>query len=512
MGYGTTEEREVKFAVPIGLPLPDLRPQVGQTERLPASRLVTAYFDTADGRLWQQGLTLRHRTTAEDGEGLWTLKVPHRSGGRALERTEITWPGPRHAVPDEGLAVLRGLVRHEPLRRLVTLETTRQRLLIRRGSDDVAAELDDDLVRVVGGPRDGLRFRQVELELLDRRWKGRRIVRTLEGAGAHVEREAKVAKAMDLSAVPPATTAVRGLDRRSTMGDVLSSALGAGTDRLLEHDWRLRLAKEDPGIEDVHQARVATRRLRSDLKTLGGLLDPVWRRHVRQDLEWCGAVLGEVRDADVLAEGLEGAPPAIRRTLAMQRAAAARRLAEVLESDRYVNLLDRLHAGSQRLPVGAGGTTDATERAGAVLPPLVRTRWRAMRKEVRRLGPDPMPAQLHRIRIKAKQLRYAAEAAAPVVGSPARRTATAAERVQTVLGHHHDAVSAEAWLRSEWGEESVPASSPSPVPALSFEAGLLAAGVRRSRDEAERDWRRAWAELRRPKHRRWLQSSRLHKR
>lgn len=502
MGRSTTVEREVKFEAPIGLLLPDLRPDVGQTVRLPAERLVTVYWDTADRRLWHQGLTLRHRTTAGEGEGegVWTLKVPQRSSGPALERTEVSWPGLRQPVPGEALALLRGVLRREPLRQLVTLETSRQRLLIRRGRDD-AAELDDDLVLVVGGPRDGLRFRQVELEFYDRSWKGRKVIRSLESAGARVEREAKLAKAVELPAVP-ATTEL--LDGSSTMGELVRLAIRTGFERLLGHDWGLRLAMPAPAVEDVHQARVATRRLRSDLKTFGDLLDPVWRRHVREDLKWCGSALGEVRDADVLAEHLRGAPLPLRRRLAAQRDAAAQRLGEVLRSDRYVDLLDRLHAASELLPVRAGTARDAQRPARTALPVLVGARWRSLRREVWRAGSDPTPAQLHRIRIKAKRVRYAAEAAAPVIGKPARRTATAAERVQTVLGDHHDAVAAEGWLRSEWGENPPETSSPIAVPALSFEAGLLAAEARRRQAKAQGRWTLAWAELNRPKPRRWL--------
>ena len=164
--------------------------------------------------------------------------------------------------------------------------------------------------------------------------------------------------------------------------------------------------------------------------------------------------MGELRDRDVLAEALSDAPPAIRQRLAVQRLEAARRLADVLASARYVNLVDRLHAGSELLPLAPGAEKEARRSAAHVLPLLVAERWRGVRRQVRRAGSDPTPAQLHRIRIKSKQLRYAAEAATPIIGAPARRTASAAERVQTVLGEHHDAVAAEEWLREQWADGS----------------------------------------------------------
>ncbi len=55
-------------------------------------------------------------------------------------------------------------------------------------------------------------------------------------------------------------------------------------------------------------------------------------------------------------------------------------------------------------------------------------RWHALRRQVRKSGHDPSDERLHRIRIKAKQLRYAAEAATPVMGKAARRTAKICRR------------------------------------------------------------------------------------
>src|SRR5436305_14018460 len=57
----------------------------------------------------------------------------------------------------------------------------------------------------------------------------------------------------------------------SQAGDAVRAALAAGVSRLLRHDPGVRVG-DDP--EDVHQARVATRRLRADLRTFRGLLDP----------------------------------------------------------------------------------------------------------------------------------------------------------------------------------------------------------------------------------------------
>jgi CHAD domain-containing protein len=500
MGRNSTLEREIKMEAPLALALPDLRPLAGGTVRLPEERLVTRYFDTGDRRLWRQGMTLRHRKARDGDEGIWTLKLPHASPGPALERTEVTWPGPSHEFPSDTKDLLRGIVRREPLGQLTTLETTRQRLVLRDDKDHELAEIDDDVVVVAGGPRDGAKFRQVELEFRDSKWESGEVIHQLQKAGAHVENDTKLEKAIDL----PRPSADQPVGKGATMADVLRSSLRAGLERLLAHDWQLRLAWPNPAVEDVHQARVATRRLRSDLKTFGVILDPVWREHLRSELKWLGAILGELRDLDVLAEGLSDAPIAVRQRLAVQRVDAGRRLADVMSGERYVNLVDRLHAGSDRLPLAAGVGREAQRPAAEILPSLVAARWRAVRRQVRRAGNDPSPRQLHQIRIKSKQLRYAAEAAAPVIGKAATRTASAAEDVQTVLGEHHDAVAAEAWLRKEWVDEAIGGTTPSISLATCFEVGRLVAEARHRQEESGEQWSAAWAKLRKPKHLHWL--------
>ncbi len=62
------------------------------------------------------------------------------------------------------------------------------------------------------------------------------------------------------------------------MAAVVAGAFGAAVDRLATHEDSLR-AGEDP--EAVHQARVATRRLRSDLRTLKDYVDAAYADPLR---------------------------------------------------------------------------------------------------------------------------------------------------------------------------------------------------------------------------------------
>ena len=501
-GQTRTLEREVKFDAPLSLPLPDLRDLVGRTERLPEQLLRTAYFDTADGRLWNQGLTLRHRTVDGESVGTWTLKFPEAINGPNLERTEVSWTGGRDHVPEDARRLVRGLVRREPMRQLVELEAVRLRLALHDDADRVVAELDDDRVAVSGGPRDGQRFRQVELELRSVDDTVHKVItQRLKEAGAASCDAPKLARALGTFG---SVSAQPHLDGQSSIGDVVRASVSDGLRHLLAHEWRLRVALPDPAAEDVHQARVAARRLRSNLKTFRRLLDQVWVDHVRSDLKWLGSALGALRDADVLAENLREAPPQLLRELANERASAARQLETVLGSDQYFNLLDRLHVATRTPPFALGRADGEEAVARRVLPALVGRRWRAVRRQVRKSGPHPTDRDLHRIRIKAKQLRYAAEAATSVVGKPAARTASAAETVQTILGHHHDAVATETWLHQHSGLAD-PRDSVANVAEIAFAAGALSADQHLRQRNFRRQWADSWKTLSKQKRRSWLE-------
>jgi CHAD domain-containing protein len=505
-------EREVKLAADMAFRLPDLRGVVGKTVRQPGQELRTAYFDTSDFRVWQRGMSLRHRMGESSGAGIWTLKVPaprspSDDDGPTLDRTELSWPGGRDAVPVQATDLLRGIVCRGILEQVTELVTSRLRFVLHDAEGRSCAELDDDTVTVVGGRRHGLRFRQLEVELGD---GGAAILdavlRELRRAGAHVGDAPKLAKALGLRTGSGGGSS-SDPGRKGSLRDVIGASINNALEQLLDHDYLLRADPPRPPAHSIHQARVATRRLRSDLKTVGSVLDPVWLDHTRRELEWLGGVLGSVRDADVLAGHVaddgEGVPSdaggraELLARLDDQRRRAIADLGEALTGDRYLDLLDRLHAGASAPPLAAAVTGDrrADQRAQGVLAELVGRQWGVLRRRESKAGRHPSDRELHRIRIGAKQLRYAAEMAAPVMGKKARRTARAAEALQTVLGEHHDAVAAEQWLS---------AIAPTTTPAASYVAGRLAAEQHERQRRLRRQWRSVWDDLDTKNVRRWM--------
>lgn len=505
MSIESAREREVKLGADLNFTVPDLRDLLSGTLRLPQENLWATYFDTSDLRLWRRGITLRHRSGERAGTGTWTIKLPNVGGsGPVLDRQELTWPGSLHAMPDAAIQVLQGIVRHSNLQEVACIETVRRRLTLKGHADSTLGELDDDTVTIHGGTNDGLRFRQIELEFEEEDADLiKRVLDRLHAAGARPDQIGpKLARALDDSRI--ASEHPDSVRSRARVGEVVQAGIASALDRILENEFLLRVDAVGPPAHNVHQTRVASRRLRSDLKTFRDVLDPVWVGRTRRDLKWIGSVLGLVRDIDVLAaeltkergdgvvdlQGFAQLSAALRE----QRRSAARGLAEALDSDRYILLLDKLHAASQRPPLV--WTSSSSKRIGGkqdskALARLVRRPWKKIRRKVKKAGKRPSDRQLHRIRIRAKQLRYACEASSAVLGGPARKMAKAAEGLQTELGIHHDAVDAEKWLRTEAARSSR---------AVAFSAGQLATEQRLRQRAARQRWRAEWKRVNRRSH------------
>jgi CHAD domain-containing protein len=493
-----TDEREVKLDVDLAFTVPDLRGLVGRTVRLPDQVLRATYFDTPEMRLWRRGITLRHRTGEGGESGVWTMKVPGPSHGAVLDRTELSWSLPKDAIPDEANLILTGIVRRSRLGEVAVIETARRRLKLVSDDDRDLGELDDDTVTVHGGQHDGRRFRQIEFELdAAPRSVVDAVIGRLSQAGARSgDQRPKLSQALGANGSDADGPDEQGIGPRSSMGELVSHTISMALDQVLDHEYRLRIDPQSPSSVPIHKTRVATRELRSDLKTLSDVLDPVWTRNVRSDLQWLGSALGQVRDADVLGGYLEECrsegtvdPPGLAllaSALDMERRSGLAELKDVLASERYLSLLDNLDAAWRAPPFRSSG--DASRRAASVLPRLLSRPWKRLRRRVHRSGHHPGNGELHEIRKSAKQLRYASEMATPVLGKAAKSTAGDAEQLQTVLGTHQDAVVADQWFRRQAHRDPA---------GVAFSAGQLSCAQDGRRHEAAGQWRAVWKRIKR---------------
>lgn len=501
-------EREVKLGAWPGLELPDLTdvvPGVIAVDR-PSLRLDATYYDTSDLRLTRAGASLRYRTG--EGEAWWTVKLAAPQTGTGFARREIDLPGVDRRLPIAAVSLVRGLTRGAPLGVVARLRTERRRVGL-VADDKTLAEVDDDEVSVLTGRRVAARFREIEIELADGADPAilDAAVAVLRRAGAtESDPTPKVVRALGPSALAPPDVALPRNRRPASVLEAVTATIAASVATLLAHDPGVRLG-DDP--EDVHKARVATRRLRSDLRTWRSLLDEAWVAGLRDELRWIAALLGDVRDTDVLmgrleghverlrAEDRPGAAPLLDR-LREHRDSARTQLVAAMDSARYTDLLERLVAAAREPFLSSAVDPDHNAEG---LAELVLRPWRHLAAAVDALGSDspggrPSDEALHEVRIRAKRCRYAAEAVAPVVGKPASTFASAVADLQGVLGDLHDAVVAEAWLRA--------ACDDGVAPAVAFAAGQLVAFERDAAERCRQGWPAAWKAASARKRRRWI--------
>jgi len=503
VSVSSSTELEVKLGAWPGFELPALDGAVDGLVAEPGDPVTmeATYLDAADLRLIRAGISLRHRTGEASEAGAWTLKLPSGGddGGRgALRREELVVPGAAGEIPPELLVLVRPWLRTAPLRTVTHLETVRRSTALVVDGERLG-EVDDDEVSVLQDGRVAARFREVEVEALDESVLDAVVARLREAGAGAPDPTPKLVRALGPRALQPAELAVGDLAADATAADILRAGIANAVLRIVEHDRVIRADEDDEGI---HQARVGCRRLRSDLRTFGPLLDPAWSEPIRDELKWLAGELGAVRDLDVLggrlrrqAERLEdGERAAVSVVLARldrERARAVRTAVRALDSRHYLALLDRL-VDAARAPLTL---PEAEQPAKEIVPALAGTAFAKLRKGVKRLGKEPSDEALHELRIKAKRARYAADVAVPVVGDDARTYTKAVAGLQDVLGDHHDCAVAEEWLR---------AAARTATRAQAFAIGILVGAQQAEADRLRGEWRKAWKAIAKPKRTRWM--------
>jgi CHAD domain-containing protein len=474
-----THERELKLAVPPGFRLPEI-----PGEPLELRRFTSTYLDSADRALTRAGITLRRRV--QDRRGLWQLKLPGEG-----ERLELEAPGGPGKPPPELAELLVGVLRGRALERAAVLRTERAGIRARENGRAVA-DVTIDTVSVLDGRRVRERFVELEVEALDDDGVAAlpQLEQILVDAGATAgDGRPKAFRAMGhfpLTRPLPPHWAPPLEHVRAMVAEQVAE--------LIAHDPGTRLG-EDP--EELHQTRVATRRLRAVLRAARPLLDEAWAESLRAELSWLGSALGPVRDLDVLLERLRGEvgelEAAERRAagrflelLEGERASAREAMLEAMASARYAELLTRLEAAAVALPARAEETS---------LEDIAAREFRKLRKAVRSLPPQPTDEELHTVRIRGKRARYAAELAEGVVGKPARRVVKYAKRLQDVIGEHQDAVVAEERIRGLLGRVDSARAH--------FAAGQLVERERERRRDARAAFPQAWSQLKKSGKRAW---------
>ncbi|MFI6464291.1 CHAD domain-containing protein [Streptomyces sp. NPDC050538] len=427
------------------------------------ANLDAVYYDTADERLAAASLTLRRRTGGSDAG--WHLKVPVAPGVRDEIREPLS-----DTVPGTLAGLVRSRVREAELAPVVRLRSDRDVRHLVDAQGKLLAEVSVDAVRAERLTEGGgtAQWTEIEVELaeggdpvfLDK------VEKRLRKAGVRPSASSsKLARA--LAETRPLGSGSGKKKRKAppvpeqpgdpvTAGDHVLAYARAQRDAILELDPAVR----QDAYDSVHRMRVATRRLRSAFRSYGKVLDRTVTDPIGEELKWLAGELGVDRDREVVTERLTTVLGDLPDTLisgpirtrldtwANARHGGSRsRLIGVLDSQRYLALLDTLDAVIAGPPLLKHAAGDPSK----VIAKAVHKDFGKVSALVAEAIEAPPGADrdlaLHEARKKAKRTRYAAEAATPALGTPARALAKSMKSLTSLLGEHQDSVMVRVTLR-----------------------------------------------------------------
>jgi CHAD domain-containing protein len=467
-----------------------------------AIRVEDRYVDSAAWGLARAGFAARLRKTAHGT--VISIKAQNSSTGRLQRREEIEGPADTGMVAGDWPAsqartVVLELCGDEPLEELLTIRQMRRLRQLQAG--DTRAEITVDEVEVIGQGGVLDKFEELEVELkrgdeaplaalvkvFDRdhalkpvsRSKLARAVKAIRKsmpsmpqelqqrwltappellAGTDKQRR-KAAKAGPPAAeslpVPPQPIAPPrpspreiGIGPEDSMPEAARKVLNYHFAKMQRREAGTRTGAD---AEDLHDMRVATRRMRAAWRVFDGAFKAGKTKRIRRYLERLADRLGVVRDLDVLIEGLETYQAALdeqRRAgvepllsvWRKQRGQARTQLIGELDSHRYANFVREM---DEFLDAGAHA---AAAVATPTAPHRVRDRaasqiWAAY--EVVRAYEVVLPwagiETLHDLRISSKWLRYTLEYFGETLGPDGPRLLERVGALQEHLGRLHDA-------------------------------------------------------------------------
>ncbi|MGE3413020.1 MAG: CHAD domain-containing protein [Dehalococcoidia bacterium] len=417
------------------------------------------YLDTEDWRVHRARFTLRVRSLPDAAEA--TLKAFGDAAGGVRRRLEINQPlpaGVTDPLAAEGPVAerLRLLVGSRDLRTLVVIDTRRRPYLIQREGITLAT-LTLDEATIPGSEAHPIRRVEVEEAFPGAMSEVDRFLHALRAAaGLSLATRSKFESGLAAVGLTPDG----GLDFGPT--EVAPDAAAAPfAYAALRRNWTALLRRE-PGtrlgedIEELHQMRVATRRLRAAMSAFAPVL-PEELHSLRDELRWLAAALGAVRDLDVQLEALDhvrreagwdegNAIGPLIDLVEESRRDARRLLLATLDSPAYDSLVQRFSDALRAGPPPAPPAQDVPASAHEFAAGLLRRRYRSFRRDAERLTRRSEAAEFHAVRIRAKRLRYSVDFTESLFGRPALRLERELRRTQDLLGEHQDADVARAWL------------------------------------------------------------------
>ena len=446
-------------------------------------------LDTFDRRLRAAGLSLEHDATRGD-----RMLVLDRPGG-----TSATQPVSGLRFPALADALPAGPVRDQVaevagVRALMVIDEEKRRVRrieLRNGDGKTVVRLEVD------EPAGRQTSRPATVTVRELRGYGdqaSRAVGLLTGLGLRA--------AIDVDESGAEVTAPKGVDRDAPALDLLAPSL---TGFLQAINDNLPGLLADVDTEFLHDLRVAVRRTRATLKLGRRALPDELRSRWEPEFKWLGDLTTPVRDLDVYeldlpamggwlvaADASDLAPFAVH--LRRRRSTERRALLRGLRSTRFERLRSEWGETLAAL-AGSGGSTvheGATRMTAGALADRAITR--AARRVVRggaAVSSDSPATDLHALRKRCKELRYALEVFAPVLDPAARKRAVGdLKGLQHVLGRFQDTEVQRLALRGFAAEMMADGTSAEAVLAMGELIGHLDGEQDRAREEFDASFAR----------------------
>ncbi|WP_314949303.1 CHAD domain-containing protein [Bradyrhizobium cosmicum] len=497
-------ETELKFRISPGKLSSVLRRGSSRQRRDGSEQtLVSTYYDTNKQKLRRHGLTLRVRKI----EGRYVQTVKSGGAGRVTRgEWEHEVSGARPELKKMG---------HTPLRRLATAKLPRKlkpvfqtdihRLSQPRRVRKSQIELAVDRGRISAGRR-SRPVSELELELksghvadlfrlarelerrtdaeLDLRSKAERGYQLVAGSGGGAQHAEPIALTPEL---PPREAF--GMIAHSTLRQITANAEPV----------------RDMDAEGIHQMRVGLRRLRAAISLFADILPRASTARIKAELKWLTGELAPAREIDVfLTESVQpitghGVPQrgarAIRKRFSRQRTAAFGRARDATRSARYrrllIDLIEWIDTGRPR----ANDHSSDDRTISAYAAEMLDRRIGKARKQGKRLN-DLDPMQRHKLRIRIKKIRYAAEFFKSLYSHrDQKELADLSDRlkqIQSALGSLNDFMA-----HRELATEAALTAPPSNRRAQAFASGFIVGQEREAADGLIKDAAKQLHRLRR---------------
>jgi CHAD domain-containing protein len=246
-------------------------------------------------------------------------------------------------------------------------------------------------------------------------------------------------------------------------------------------------------IEELHDMRVATRRMRTAFDIFSPAFDSKIMKRQLKGLRTVGRVLGQVRDMDVILENAQAYQkklkeiqhPGLEPLIATWQATIDKHRSKMLahlQSEQYHTFKRSFYQflqAPETMDVHLVQNSGRNSRLRDTVPVLVYSRYAAVRA-YESIVPTASVTQLHALRIEFKKFRYTLEYFNEILGKEAGQAVNEIKQLQDRLGELHDADVACYLVRGilkRWDENQLQkpiAERLNPEPIVTYLAYLYA--------------------------------------